>query len=94
MNITRVNIRVLETPGPIKAQAEIIIEDSFIVRGLTIRENSSGECFVAYPYRFKDNGGPEKIRVDVAHPLTRPMGNYIEGKVIDAYEEELNRRPH
>jgi DNA-binding cell septation regulator SpoVG len=85
MNITRVQVHVMDQPNSVKAFADIIIDDEFIVRGLAIREDREGYAFVTMPYKIKN-----ETRFDVAHPINEPCRKYIEGKVIDEYERVLN----
>ena len=85
MNITRVQVHVMDQPNKIKAFADIIIDDEFIVRGLAIREDHEGFAFVTMPYKIKN-----ETRFDIAHPINEPCRKYIEGKVLDEYERVLN----
>jgi DNA-binding cell septation regulator SpoVG len=90
MNITRVQIHLNHGPdAKIKAFADIIIDEEFIVKGLVIRENFQGEHYVTMP--FKLTKADPAIRIDVAHPITDSCRKYIEETVIDEYESVLNK---
>ena len=95
MDITNVRLHILETQGSIKAYADIVIDDEFIVKGLAIREDAKDHyLFVTMPFKINPNEpDKKKSRIDVAHPLNEDTRRYIEDKVIDAYEDELNRKP-
>ena len=91
MNITRVQIHINRGPdAKLKAFADIIIDDEFIVKGLAVRENFQGEHYVTQPYRLNTKADPA-IRIDVAHPITESCRLYIEKTVIDEYENVLNK---
>ena len=93
MNITRVQVHLLrgDPTNKVKAYADIIIDDEFIVRGLAIREDQEGFSFVTMPYRMKEIPGSTPQRMDMAHPINEPCRRYIEGKVLDEYENVLNK---
>jgi DNA-binding cell septation regulator SpoVG len=94
MNITRVQIYIMKTPGSIKAMADIILDDDFIVRGLAIREDREGFAFVTMPFRLKEIDHDLK-RQDIAHPLNEKCRKYLQTAVLDEYERVLNlKAPH
>jgi len=88
MNITRVQIHINKGPGSekLKAFADIIIDDEFIIKGLAIREDKEGYAFVTMPYRMR-----EDVRLDIAHPINENCRQYIEKEILDEYEEVLNK---
>ncbi|MBE3143812.1 MAG: septation protein SpoVG family protein [Planctomycetes bacterium] len=91
MNITKVQVHINRNKSnSIVAWADIIIDDDFIVKGLQIREDHEGYAFVTMPFRLKEVRGSE-IRQDVAHPIKESCRRDIQTKVLDAYEETLNR---
>jgi len=93
MNITKVQIHVnSKVENSVKAWADIIIDDEFIVKGLQIREDSEGFAFVTMPFRLKEvDHDRDQIRQDIAHPIRESCRKYIVTKVLDAYEETLNK---
>lgn len=97
INITKVQIHLVrgEPTNKVKAFADIILDDEFIVKGLAIREHTSTNpddeyCFVTMPYRIKTTNHDE-VRQDVAHPITETCRQYIEKVVLDEYENVLNK---
>ncbi len=90
MNITRVQIHVNPPGNSVKAWADIIIDNDFIVKGLAVREDRQGCAFVTMPYRIKDIGNGTQ-RFDTAYPINEKTRQYIETKVIDEYEIVLNK---
>jgi len=92
MNITRVQIHLNRgTTSKVKAWADIIIDNEFIVKGLAIREDATDHYyFVTMPYKMRTTNHDE-VRQDMAHPITEPCRKYIEDRVLDEYEDVLNK---
>jgi len=92
MNITRVQIHLNHgTASRVKAWADIIVDEEFIVKGLAIREDAKeGYCFVTMPYKMRTTNHDE-VRQDMAHPITEPCRKYIEDKVLDEYDAVMNK---
>ena len=88
MNITRVQIHILrgDPTNKVKAYADILLDDEFIIKGLAVREDQEGYTFVTMPYRMV-----EGTRLDIAHPLKESCRQYIETRVLDEYEVVLNK---
>ncbi|HON09324.1 MAG TPA: septation regulator SpoVG [Chitinispirillaceae bacterium] len=84
MNITEVKVTVIENEMRLKASANIVFDDCFLVKGLKIISGSQG-LFVAMPSRKLKNGRFQ----DIVHPLNAETRSMIEEKVISAYEEKL-----
>lgn len=85
MEITEVRIS-LRNEEKLKAFASITFDDSFVVRGLKVINGSDG-YFVSMPSRKHKDGTYH----DIAHPITNEMRKRIEDKVLDAFEQELNK---
>jgi stage V sporulation protein G len=89
MNITNVQIIFPKKTDPkekLKCFANIIFDEVFIVRNLRIIEGSKG-FFVVMPNYKKKDGSFQ----DVAHPLSNTFRQTIDDKVLEAYENALNR---
>jgi stage V sporulation protein G len=85
VDITEVRI-TLRNEEKLKAFASITFDDCFVVRGLKVINGSQG-YFVSMPSRKRRDGSYQ----DVAHPINNEMRKKIEDKVLDAFENELNR---
>ena len=83
MNITDVKV-FLRPTDPLKAFANIVIDDAFIVKNIKIIEGKNG-LFIAMPSQKVKNG---EYR-DIAHPLNTDTRNSIEKLILDAYNEAL-----
>ena len=80
MEITGIKIKKIATDNKMKAIASITIDDCFAIHDIKVIENED-KIFVAMPNkRLKD--GTFK---DVAHPINFEFRQYIEAKVIEAY---------
>jgi len=70
------------TNSPLKATANVIIEDCFVIRNVKIIDNGNG-MFISMPsFRGRD----EKWR-SVCHPITSECRENIQKAVIEAYEQ-------
>lgn len=70
-----------ENLGYVKATAEIIINDCFVVRGLRVMEGENG-LFVGYPNDPFYKG--EEFRT-LFNPITRKLREDIDKAVLDRY---------
>jgi stage V sporulation protein G len=85
MEITEIRIK-LKDDGKLRAFARLTFDDCFVVRGLKVIEGSNG-MFVAMPSRKKPDGTFQ----DVAHPITNEMRQIIEKRVLEEYQQELEK---
>ncbi len=85
MNITEIRI-TLRDDDKLKAFASITLDNKIVIRGLKIIDGSSG-MFIAMPSRQRKDGTYQ----DVAHPINRETREWLEGLVIGAYKEEIQR---
>jgi len=82
MEMTSIKIKKFATDSKMKAIASITFDDCFAIHDVKVIENND-KIFVAMPNkRLKD--GTFK---DVAHPINFEARQYIENKVIEAYNE-------
>jgi len=69
----------------VKALAEIVLNDQFIVRGLRIKDGENG-LYVAYPVDpFCTGEGSRSI----CNPITRQLREHIENTVLEKYTERM-----
>ena len=80
MEITSIKIKKFETESKMKAIASVTFDDCFAVHDIKVIENED-KVFIAMPNkRLKD--GTFK---DVAYPINFEFRQFIETKVIEAY---------
>jgi DNA-binding cell septation regulator SpoVG len=88
MNITQVQIHTNKNPkSAVQAFADIILDEEFIIRNLVILKDSQDVHYVNMPNKTLRDG---TTRQDIAHPIKEACRQYIETKVLDAYEEHLS----
>jgi stage V sporulation protein G len=85
MEITEVRIS-LRNEEKLKAFASITLDNCLVVRGLRVINGSNG-YFVSMPSKRRRNG----MYQDIFHPINNETRKLIEDKVLDAFENELNR---
>lgn len=85
MKITDVKIFKTRKKGPVLAYANIILDNHFIIRGITLLETEKTGRFIAMPSR-KIRGEKNAFR-DTCHPLTKEIREKLTTKIFDAYDE-------
>jgi len=85
MEITEIRIS-LRDDEKLCGFANIILDDTFVVRGLKIIRGMD-RYFVAMPSRRKRDGS----FADIAHPITVEFRNKMEKAVLDAYWKEAKQ---
>lgn len=84
MDITDVKIFKAKKRGPVLAYANIIIDNKFIIRGITLIEKGKRR-YVSMPAR-KIKGEGKKYR-DVCHPLNNELRRNLTIAIFEAYDE-------
>lgn len=82
MEVTDVRIKVIDNQGNLKAVATITIDGVFVVHDLKVIEGEGG-IFVAMPSKKAEDS---RYR-DIAHPINLETRQYIQSKVLEAYEK-------
>ena len=85
MDITEIRVS-LRDDNKLKAFASITLDNCFVIRGLKIIEGAKG-VFVAMPSRKRPDGTYQ----DVAHPINNQTRDWMEEKIVKAYEEEVDK---
>ncbi len=84
MNITRVQIRLVNNTSRMRGVASITIDDAFVIHEIKIIESSDG-LFMAMPSRKTPSGHYK----DIAHPIHSECRQMIEDAIMKKYHEEL-----
>lgn len=71
--------------GRMKALAEIVLNDQFIVRGLRIMDGENG-LYISYPIDPFFKGEDFKY---IASPVTRQLREHIENCILEKYLETI-----
>ncbi|MBN2184065.1 MAG: septation regulator SpoVG [Candidatus Krumholzibacteriota bacterium] len=85
MDITEIRVS-LRDDNKLKAFASITLDNCFVIRGLKIIEGAKG-VFVAMPSRKRPDGTYQ----DVAHPINNQTRDWMEEKIVKAYEQEVEK---
>ena len=85
MEITDVKIFKARQRGPVLAYANIILDERFIIRGVTLLETEKNGRFISMPSRRLRN--EERSYRDVCHPLNQNVRNELTERVFSAYDE-------
>ena len=86
IKVTEVRIFKVEKRGALLGYANIVLNDSFIIRGIRILENQRIGRIVAMPSR-RLNGEKRAYR-DLCHPLNQEVRDLITKEIFDAYDKQ------
>lgn len=84
MEITNVKIFRAKRRGPVLAYANVILDNKFIIRGITLIETEKGR-FISMPSRRLRN--ERKSFRDTCHPLNAEVRNELTDAIFAAYDE-------
>ena len=84
MNITDVNVRLINKESKMKAVASITIDDVFVVHDIKVIDGDKG-LFIAMPSRKSQDG---EYR-DIVHPINQETRTYLQNLILDKYAEVL-----
>lgn len=87
IKITDVKIFSAHKRGPVLAYANVVLNNSFIIRGITLLETEKGR-FVSMPSRRLKN--EKRGYRDLCHPLNSKVRQAITEAIFDAYDDQLN----
>lgn len=86
MKITDVRIYRAKKRNSVLAYANVILDNQFIIRGITLLEKN-GKRFVSMPARkLRDEERPYR---DICHPLNNKVRKELTEAIFIAYEEFL-----
>ncbi len=87
MEITNVKIFRAKRRGPVLAYANVILDNKFIIRGITLIETEKGR-FISMPSRRLRN--ERKSFRDTCHPLNAEVRNELTNAIFVAYDEFIS----
>ena len=89
MEITNVNVRIMENSNPkMKAFCSITFDDELVVKDVRILEKAEGELFLAFPNKPMSPGEFK----DVVHPVNQAARDKFTEVVVAKYKEELEKK--
>lgn len=86
MEITDVKIFKAKQRGPVLAYANVILDDRFIIRGITLLQTEKTGRFISMPSRLLRNENKKSYR-DMCHPLNSNVRNELTQMIFAAYDE-------
>lgn len=87
LNITDVRITPIANDDKLRAYAAIVLDGAFLVGDLRVVEGEEG-YFVAMPSRRKRDGSYK----DIAYPLSNEVREFLERRVLEAFESATGKR--
>lgn len=85
MNISDVKIFRTKKRGPVLAYANVILDNRFIIRGITLLETERAGRFISMPSRLLRNDNKRSYR-DVCHPLNSNVRDELTETIFAAYD--------
>ena len=87
MNITEVRVRLVnKDESKLKAVASMTIDGCFVIHDIKVIQGNEG-LFISMPSRKT----PEGEYKDIVHPINTETREAISKKIIEDYEQELNK---
>ena len=91
-------VRKFDNGNGLKGFADVTIEGSFVVKGLTIRESKASELFVSMPSTklpkpYKKEDGTEVFYQDTFFPISKESREQLIKVVLDAFGEGSPSKP-
>ena len=91
MNITNIKIFKAKQRGPVLAYANIILDNRFIIRGITLLETEKSGRFISMPSRLVRNSENRQYR-DICHPLNTQIRKELTEEIFAAYDEFIENQ--
>ena len=89
MDITEVRIIKIIKRGALLGYANVVIDNSFIIKGIKLIETEENGRFIAMPSK-KLNTAKRKFR-DVCHPINQETRKELTDAIFEAYDEEIEQ---
>ena len=90
MNIKVEIKKILGTDKPVKAYANIVIDDAVVIHGVSVVENEKGRYMSMPMHTWKTKQGEDVTR-PVCHPISSSARKELEEVLFSAYEQEINK---
>lgn len=88
IKITDVKIFKIKQRGALLGYANIVLNNSFIIRGIKILESEKNGRFVAMPSRRLRE--EKRVYRDLCHPINQETREIITATIFNAYDELEN----
>ena len=84
MNITEVKVFKIEKRGVLLGYANIILNNSFIIRGIKLLENERLGRFIAMPSRMLRD--EKRATRDICHPINQETRTELTDLIFEAFD--------
>ena len=91
MEITNVKIFRAKKHGAVLAYANVILDNHFIIRGITLLETKKNGRFISMPSRLLQNTNKRAYR-DICHPLNNEIRSNLTDTVFNAYDKFIEEQ--
>ncbi|NPA13433.1 MAG: stage V sporulation protein G [Aquificae bacterium] len=88
MKITDVKIYPFDTSrigGRVRAVADIVIEDTLVIKGIKLIETKHGGLFISFPKKVSSKG----VYVDIIQSLDNQFTEQVRRAIVDKYKEVM-----
>ena len=92
MKITDVKIFKANQREPVLAYANAILDNQFIIRGITLLETEKTGRFISMPSRLLRNIENRRSRRDMCHPLNSEVRNELTEAIFKTYDEFIEEQ--
>lgn len=89
MEITDIKIFKTKQKGAVLAYSNVILNNCFIIRGITLLETEKNGRFISMPSRRLKN--EKKSYRDMCHPLNSEVRAELTEAIFDAYDEFMKK---
>ncbi|NPA54345.1 MAG: stage V sporulation protein G [Aquificae bacterium] len=89
MKVTDVKLYPFDTSsigGRVRAVADVVIEDTFIIKGINLIESKHGGLFISSPKKSTPKGD----FVEIIQPIDNSFTEAVRRAVVDKYKEMMN----
>ena len=91
MNIKIEIKKIMKTDKPVKAYANIVIDDAVVIHGVAVVESEKGR-YMSMPMTSWKTAKGEEVTIPVCHPISSSARKELEEALFSAYEQKINEK--
>ena len=91
MNIKIEIKKIMKTDKPVKAYANIVIDDAVVIHGVAVVESEKGK-YMSMPMTSWKTAKGEEVSRPVCHPISSSARKELEEALFSAYEQKINEK--
>ena len=89
IKVTDIKIFKIEKRGALLGYANVVLNDSFIIRGIKILETEKNGRFLGMPSRRLR--GEQKVYRDLCHPLNQETRQLMTDAILEEFEKQEDK---